>query len=221
MVDWTGVRDRVENLREKVSVFGSSSHNFELLPALSEAQVLEAENQLGVTFPIEYRTFLLEVGAGGAGPFYGIFSLVKIEGEWTWDGDGGDMSKNPEKPWRHDTHWNLDDHEVWALHPDEVDEELTDDEYDERYDDWDEKFIEVYWDYKWTEGGICLCHEGCALRDWLVVTGEQRGQIWWDGTADRVGLQPWEDKENDNKRITFYGWYMRWLEAAEKGNSYT
>ena len=49
-------------------------------PPLSAAEVAEAERELGVSFPAEYRAYLLEVGAGGtvsrlAAPISGQMSL--------------------------------------------------------------------------------------------------------------------------------------------------
>ncbi|MFD8997881.1 SMI1/KNR4 family protein [Streptomyces abikoensis] len=51
------------------------AHRFELLPPLTQAELEEAECQTGVRLPEEYRTFLLEAGAGGAGPDYGSSPL--------------------------------------------------------------------------------------------------------------------------------------------------
>ncbi|MDW6058250.1 SMI1/KNR4 family protein [Streptomyces sp. FXJ1.4098] len=79
---WAGVRERVLALRKAPrwwAVFGADfpdhGHNFELLPVLTEEQLGAVERRLGTELPEEYRTFLLEVGAGGAGPYYGLFPM--------------------------------------------------------------------------------------------------------------------------------------------------
>ncbi|KQV14540.1 MULTISPECIES: SMI1/KNR4 family protein [unclassified Kitasatospora] len=87
---WPGVREQVLALGEAPfpeKVFGAErgfGHEFRLEPPLSEAEVATAEEQLGLSFPPAYRTFLLEVGAGGAGPHYGLFSLRHDERGWHW-----------------------------------------------------------------------------------------------------------------------------------------
>ncbi|MCX4747485.1 SMI1/KNR4 family protein [Kitasatospora sp. NBC_01287] len=90
-VDWSGVREQVLALREAshaAEVFGArrqgSGHDFLLEPRLSESEVIEAESDLGVSFPPDYRAFLLDVGAGGAGPHYGVFPLRRDERGWHW-----------------------------------------------------------------------------------------------------------------------------------------
>lgn len=85
---WSGVRERVLALREApnaAQVFGARGHRFELLPPLSEVEVAEAEQEFGVGLPADYRSFLLEVGAGGAGPHYGLYPLQRDERGWAWN----------------------------------------------------------------------------------------------------------------------------------------
>jgi len=64
-------------------------------------------------------------------------------------------------------------------------------------------------------GSFPICHAGCALRYWLVVTGEERGHVWFDGRADCSGLAP-VLLENGH-RATFGGWYGEWLQGSRKG----
>ena len=58
-----------------LSIFGSRSHRYRLGPTLSVSALAEYEEHLGVQLPIEYRLFLIRIGHGGAGPYYGLFSL--------------------------------------------------------------------------------------------------------------------------------------------------
>jgi hypothetical protein len=89
---WAGVRERVLALRAAPSVhkvfgatpqMGASGHGFELAPPMTEAELLAAERRLGVTLPGEYRGFLLEAGAFGTGPGYGLMRLTAGDGERT------------------------------------------------------------------------------------------------------------------------------------------
>ncbi len=41
------------------------------------------------------------------------------------------------------------------------------------------------------DGAIPLATEGCALHEWLVVSGPEAGTVWRDARADFAGLHPW------------------------------
>src|SRR4051794_28331392 len=92
--EWAGIRARVERLRHsptRAAVFGADGHRFELAPRLSTGEINDVERQLGISLPAQYRGFLTAVGAGGAGPAYGIFPLQRAaKGRWTWTGDGAE-----------------------------------------------------------------------------------------------------------------------------------
>ncbi|WP_433401245.1 SMI1/KNR4 family protein [Streptomyces sp. CA-146814] len=80
MVDqqWSGVRQRVVALRAQPSsgkVFGSLGHRWVLEDPLTDDGLAELEAQVGVRLPDDYRSFLTRVGAGGAGPAYGLFPV--------------------------------------------------------------------------------------------------------------------------------------------------
>jgi hypothetical protein len=65
-----------------------------------------------------------------------------------------------------------------------------------------------------TAGAIVICHLGCALREWLIISGSHRGTIWSDDRADDVDLVPLLN--DDGKPVTFARWYSDWLEKAER-----
>ena len=52
--------------------FGADSHQYELSEPASEEAIQRFEEQQGIRLPEEYRDFLLHVGNGGAGPYYGL-----------------------------------------------------------------------------------------------------------------------------------------------------
>ena len=58
--------------------FGADSHQYKLSPPASEETIQKFEEQEGIRLPEEYRDFLLFVGNGGAGPYYGLYG-VKIQ----------------------------------------------------------------------------------------------------------------------------------------------
>jgi hypothetical protein len=59
--------------------FGSAAHRYLLNPPLAEHAVTAFEARHDVSLPDGYRAFLVQVGDGGAGPFYGVFRLDRSD----------------------------------------------------------------------------------------------------------------------------------------------
>jgi hypothetical protein len=57
-------------------VFGSESHRYRLTPPLRPEEVGTLERRHRLSLPDEYRAFITQIGDGGAGPDYGLFSLA-------------------------------------------------------------------------------------------------------------------------------------------------
>ena len=55
--------------------FGAAEHQYQLNPILDIQAIRAIENQYGIQLPEDYVWFLSQVGNGGAGPFYGLYSL--------------------------------------------------------------------------------------------------------------------------------------------------
>ena len=91
----------------------------------------------------------------------------------------------------------------WNLLPDELQR------VQEPGDDYEE-ITRRYWIAM--DGAFPICHEGCALRDWLVLSGHESGRVWHDATADFNGWSPCTFP--DGRRMTFSEWYTSWLERA-------
>ncbi|WP_194894914.1 SMI1/KNR4 family protein [Catenulispora pinisilvae] len=219
MSDWAGVRERVLALAaapDGDEVFGAGGHGFELEEPLTAAALAEVESLLGVELPHDYRTFLLEVGAGGAGPAYGLFPLQRVgevPGAWRWIGDGGETADPAvlAEPFP----GPVDPTELAALVADQPDDEdyPTPADFDPAYEAWDARLTALLYDPHHTAGAICLCHEGCALRVWLVVTGPERGHMWFDPRCDLEDLRPLRDARGEP--VSFADWYLGWLAEAE------
>lgn len=216
-IDWTDVRQRIAGLAASsnaAKVFGANGHHFELEPVLQLHELTQLEQQLKVRLPDDYRDFLLYVGRGGAGPYYGIFHVQHEAGQWRWIGDGADLTDLT----RLDEAFPVQgpDQEVvdalLAEQPDEEDFEVITD-FDAAYEAWDERYSAVMWNEARTVGAICICHQGCAGRDWLIVSGPERGNIWTDHRVDDEDLFP--HRHGDDERTTFATWYLEWLAAAE------
>lgn len=197
------IRD-LESVRASGSsfgVFGEEAHRYELNPTLSEEELSEFETDRGIRLPDDYRQFLVRVGNGGAGPFYGLFRLGEMDdgfGHGPWGAFVGRLSS----PFPHSGPWN-----DLAGKPDDQ-AAMNSEEYDALI----EAFERRYFDTCQVEGAIPICHVGCALRQWLIITGPEAGNVWCDDRADYKGLHPLKSHGRD--RTTFFEWYRDWLDEV-------
>jgi len=174
-------------------------------PTLSEADVIAFEQEHRVTLPDDFRQFLTSVGNGGAGPFYGVFRLGEMDdgfGYRRWqEGDG--VVGNLSQPFPFQEEWN----DLSTMPPKELLEEDP-----SEYDRQTEIFEKVYWDASLVNGTFPICHEGCALRVLLVVSGAAAGYLWEDRRSEYGGLEPL--RLTDGSFATFAGWFEEWLESS-------
>src|SRR5262249_16829232 len=94
--EWSDVRPRLAQLAGRdgaIEVFGARHHKWELDPPMSLDELHQVETHLHVPLPPPYRSFLVQVGRGGAGPAYGLFPLRQVDGRWQWDGDGANLTE--------------------------------------------------------------------------------------------------------------------------------
>lgn len=200
-------------------VFGSWGHRFALDEPLTPADVADLEGQIGAVLPEEYQAFLLQVGAGGAGPAYGVFPVRRIQGRWRWEGDGAelaDLSRLAEPFPRLGPDPDLV-RTLWEQRPEEEDFDEIED-FDDAIEAWDERWEPVMFSPDRTVGAIVISHLGCAARQWLIVSGSEAGRIWSDNRADDEDLTPLLDEHGAAK--TFGRWYLDWLnESEQRGRS--
>ncbi|EOD70399.1 hypothetical protein H480_01142, partial [Amycolatopsis vancoresmycina DSM 44592] len=150
----TGERARILEQLERAAAdprlretFGAGAHHFRLNPALPEHEVSAFEAAHGIRLPESYRTFLLEVGDGGAGPGYGLLRLADAYAEVSDSFPGHLRVPSPFRPGRWfengwwDGFWGPDDR------PDPV------------------------------QGTLAVVHHGCTGYTHLVVSGPGRGRL--------------------------------------------
>jgi hypothetical protein len=170
---------------------------------IAEARVEAFERSHSICLPSEYRDFLIQIGNGGAGPFNGIFSLGTVDDNFAvrdWEVND-ELVGDPAKPFRFDKSWN----DISNMPPDDLLVQ-NQQEYWRRMED----FERTYWSSELMNGAVPICHQGCALRIWLVVTGPESGRLWNDRRSEYVGICPL--LLADGSRATFAAWYDEWLD---------
>jgi hypothetical protein len=200
--------DFLDRKDPKRRIFGASEHQYKLNPPRAIVDIEKFEARHGIALPEDYRFFISQIGDGGAGPSYGLFPFGKDDEECDWEGGGlvGDLSK----PFSHKTAWNQPE-SFWACAPDPAPGTPAEEE-DKLYEAWDKVMEEHYWNPSIMNGAIPICHKGCALRQWLVVSGDQRGFVWDDYRADHAGIMQLIDTAG--KPVTFVSWYMSWIDEC-------
>jgi hypothetical protein len=189
------IRAKLQQLRTRdvaLAQFGANEHGYRIGRPLTPAELQAHEQRMGVSLPDEYRRFLTELGHGGAGPYYGLFTLGSRDPECI-NVFGGDLSKP--FPWTD------------RFNPDE----------------WERgcgvEGVEWYEDGKYAgmflPGALYLCHYGCGLRFFLIVSGPCKGEVWRDWQADGEGIAPVLDAQGI--RMGFVNCYELWLDQSLKG----
>ena len=193
--------ERVRANGSSFGIFGEDAHRYELHAPLLEEEISAFETEHGVHLPDDYRQFITRVGNGGAGPYYGLFRFGEMDDGFDY-GPWGDFVGQLSLPFPHTSAWN-----DLAGKPDGQAPMDSDD-----YDGLIEAFDQKYYDSRQVDGAIPICHLGCALRQWLVISGPEVGNVWCDDRADYKGLHPLQAQ--GRVRTSFFEWYRDWLDEV-------
>lgn len=70
--------EKAKKVDSEYKIFGSKKHKYQLNPPVSLDAVLTLEADFNIKLPDDYVFFLTEIGNGGAGPYYGLYSLEEL-----------------------------------------------------------------------------------------------------------------------------------------------
>lgn len=186
--------DKLKALDKGYRVFGADSHRYLLNKVVKEEKIKVFENKYGIQLPEEYRRFLIEVGNGGAGPYYGLQTLedslfidldYKRENEYL----------NPSEPFLFIEKWNM----KFAGNHSNEQEYIA--------------FEEEYFKPSWANGLLRICNFGCGVSLNLVVNGSEYGNIWADDRVNDGGIFP-DLYFGQSGRTQFLDWYILWLNQS-------
>lgn len=177
---------------------------------MSEQQIRALEAAQGVSLPAQYRSFLLRVGGGGAGPDYGLMTPTICDGRWQWLGIGlafpaqATTAEFAGRPFVAEALGS----ELTALEAQEPTPKAfaTDEEFGVAHAAWDARYEELYDAQE--AGAVFLSEQGCGYASLLVITGPHRGAIWEDLRPMDRGIEP--------TGHDFAHWYRTWLERTER-----
>jgi hypothetical protein len=130
--------------------FGVERHCFEMNLPIPASDLEEFESHHKVVLPPGYREFLLEIGNGGAGPYWGLLSLE------FWHRIACDLPEQLPADYLARS---------CPLRPGI----FAEDWLQELGCSWEERY----------QGSIALCHQGDGYYGILVVSGDYRGRIFY------------------------------------------
>lgn len=175
--------DRLAEIDRALRLFGAGGahgHGHRSRPCWEPSRVARWEARAGVELPRELAAFLREVHGGGVGPGYGLL-----------------VEEAPPPRVAEPFPYGADDAErLLARRKTERFAGLPLTDEDDDGDDWPPG-----------PGFVPLAHHGCGMFDVIVVTGEQRGRIWFCDMA-------WIPREGAHGTPGFLEWYEAWLDDA-------
>ncbi|WP_052483628.1 SMI1/KNR4 family protein [Flavobacterium sp. MEB061] len=175
-------------------LFGSKIHKYKLNNCLGEAEIEEFEKFHNIKLPTDYRNFIKHIGNGGVGPALGLYKLKDWNLELEIENDNFLKTKFPyTEKWNSDFNGNTED------------EKFMD---SEEFECWEQD----YYNEKHVFGSIRVCHYGCAIYFFLVVSGVEKGNVWVDDRANDQGIYPLSTENNN--RYNFTEWYNEWLDQS-------
>jgi hypothetical protein len=118
------------------------------MPPLRPEEVDALERRHQFSLPDEYRAFITQLGDGGAGPDYGLFSLAAGAREGAW-------SLSRPFPFSTQTARGVIANRRGG-----------------------EPYAAVTPPEETVGGALTVCHSGCGIFYYLVLNGEQRGTVW-------------------------------------------
>ncbi|MFF5277352.1 SMI1/KNR4 family protein [Streptomyces sp. NPDC000133] len=168
-------------------------------PPLSEAEICEAEAELGIAFPDQYREFLLRRPS----PDGAVNRLRRSAAGWGWHGDSSTNYDLLTTAFPHPDSYRAHEDELDAREP--LPEDFPDHNASQAvWKQWDAEY-EVFQERK-TSGAVFIQDNGCGFSTLLVVAGPYQGSLWFDGRATCDRILP---LNLDGRPVSFMDWLAR------------
>lgn len=152
------------NADSNYCIFGSETHKYTFNQPAEIEDILKFEKKYNIKLPESYISFLTLVGNGGAGPFYGLYSLEQLE---------------------HNNEYLMQDNSIETF----IDKNLTVEEWNKVvkvYDESDDDSFDAIM-CRITKGALVIGTQGCSVDTLLMCGGSEYGKIVyinWDMNCD-------------------------------------
>ncbi len=142
-----------------LKAFGACRHEWRFNPPARIEEVQALEHELNITLPEGLVRYLTQLGNGGCGPDYGIYSIDEIRRKSSW------LPDNPDLPVLLSPEMNKSEWEEFVRGYDSI-------PYDENYDDAAARYLG-----RLTAGTVAVSAPGCTLQSLLICRGAYSGRI--------------------------------------------
>lgn len=207
----TELDEQIERIQAKLTTLRQVGRKWAILPSgfepcdyalgapLSEAEVVYFEAEHGIRLPEDYRQFLLRVGNGGAFPYDG-FGRLSAKAHRIGREPAPNHLREPFPLTEAVILWKIcsggRSFPQWA-------QERLNPTFDRQV----QACINHYGEPQYLQGAIEICHYGCGMYFFLVVTGPEAGHVWMDDLASEAGFFPLQVNRADPGRVGFLTWY--------------
>ncbi|MEV5572211.1 SMI1/KNR4 family protein [Spirillospora sp. NPDC052269] len=166
---------------------------------MTEAEVAEAEHELGVPFPPEYRHYLLNVSAGGA---VELLHRTPEGWRWKWQDVWGEQLR---APFPHPDSWAEYEDDLWQRLPQR--EDFPDQEsFAAAMEPWDQELKDF--EERQLAGTFIARSHGCTFNTRMVVSGPLAGTMWWEdlGCCEEIVPLSLDHSVASPRPMTFGEW---------------
>lgn len=182
---------KAANKDTEYKIFGAKKHRYQLNPVTTIEKIRQFEQKHNLKLPEEYVFFLTQVGNGGAGPYYGLYSLEEVE------------------------KYNADYQQAMEAEV-FIDASLSKEKWKkavEVLENSDEKYDEVLQHI--TTGILVIGTQGCTYDNLLMCRGSESGKIVY------IDWNLEEDAPPFLTGMTFLDWYEGYFMEIAEGNQVT
>ncbi|RAJ85492.1 hypothetical protein CLV59_102195 [Chitinophaga dinghuensis] len=195
----------IMRVRDKeFNVFGAVSHQYKLKPVLTEQELALIEAKTPYPLPAAFKTFLAEIGNGGAGPDHGVWGLY-LSG---YQDTPAQITRRQEylpvifSPDSTPEDWkSAVEHLEATFTAPEIEDQLTVD-----------SCAQIEPETRMMGGLLEIGEVGCGVSNYLVMHGEHQGRVVHN--PHYLGKPVFYEQDN------FLDWYEEWLDNLLKGEGH-
>lgn len=158
----------------KYEIFGARIHKWQFGEPADIQKIYDFQNDMKITIPEALVRYLTELGDGGAGPDYGIYSLDKMRRENTFLPETADLPVMLDHSMT-DEQW-LD----FAKKYETLDDIIFSDEFDTKTEEQQESLMKELngMESSVLAGGLFIGTPGCTMNSVLMCRGAACGEVF-------------------------------------------
>jgi len=201
--------DLQHNEHAQNQIWGASVHRFRVNPPVPEEEVARLEKEHDIELPSDYRSYLIEIGDGGAGPWQGLLPIREAIAESLMECPRclaqpflhGTPHIDPDGKQRKWFQFRQPDRRGYVPLP--IDEAMRP---------------------EFMAGSLIIAHGrpkgGAHILYRLVLNGLERGRVWRDDRARSGTVAPSDSPSWRVHDPQFREWMLAWLDQCVIGHQF-